>query len=792
MFKFIVLGILIISISSLMAQNSSVIKGKIFDSETSKPIENCEVINTETGEGVTTENSGYFEFTGLNFHKYVIKIKHIGYFEQTIKVVLKKGEVKDLHIFLVPKIEQLNEIIIEDQREKNLRISKLPYIETKIIKSQIDGGTARDVGDFLRGSNNVSGIRKGGSSIDPVIRGFKFSQLNVQINNGQKIEGGCPNRMDPASAHVNLNNLESIEIIKGPYALKYGPVMGGVINMKTLNHEFSDNAFLKVEGVKGYETNWNGNNEQISLYGGNRTGFFNLTGGRKDYGNYKDGNGNEVKSGFSKYNYTGELGLQPFKNHTITAGYEKSVGENILFPTLPMDERKDETQLYSLDYNIKEIKSSLKNLKIKLYRSDVKHEMDNKNRPFSDTVVAVSNIKAIDQGGRIETDFKLSESLSLDAGADFEQTAKDGRRTKYMILQPGLPIKNEQLWNNALINNTGIFAEFSGVNNSLEFIGAMRIDFNVAMSDEILIRNKNKEGQMVTIYNYGIDSIKSNYTNYSFSVGLTKHIKNDFSVSVAIGRGVRSPDITERYIILLPIGYDNFDYLGNPQLKPETNNQVDLTFKYINDRFGLFQLNGFYAIVNNYITGKQLAPIQQKPLTAGVLGVKQFVNAGNARLTGFELLYSTPLRDPFVAEIQASWTYGTIDEVTKYILNQQGEVVDNITVHHDALTEIPPFESTIMFHYNFFKGKFVPKASVRMVAAQSHVSEAFYEKKTPGFIVTTVSFNFIYNKYLTVSGGVNNIFNKAYYEHLNRNIVGSTANYFEPGRIFYLNLSFKI
>ena len=80
---------------------------------------------------------------------------------------------------------------------------------------------------------NVSGIRKGGVAVDPVIRGFKFSQLNVILDNGVKIENGCPNRMDPVSSHVETEDIENIEVIKGPFVLRYGPALGGVINLVT-------------------------------------------------------------------------------------------------------------------------------------------------------------------------------------------------------------------------------------------------------------------------------------------------------------------------------------------------------------------------------------------------------------------------------------------------------------------------------------------------------------------------------------------------------------------------------
>ena len=101
-------------------------------------------------------------------------------------------------------------------------------------------------------------------------------------------------------------------------------------------------------------------------------------------------------------------------------------------------------------------------------------------------------------------------------------------------------------------------------------------------------------------------------------------------------------------------------------------------------------------------------------------------------------------------------------------------------------------ESSVVLFYKVHKGKFVPKVKVRMVAPQNHVSEATYESTSPGFVVTSLTLNYTLNKYFKVSGGVNNIFNTAYYEHLNRNIIGSTYNLYEPGRVYYINLIFNI
>ena len=543
------------------AQNESIISGIVTDSLNNKPIENVELFLAEKNLNSFTNADGYFIFSKLSENNYTLTVKHIGFEDYSITVILHQDEHKKLVIKLKRKAQYLEEIIIEDYIDKEMVISRLPYIETRVVKKQVEENAAHDVGDFLRSSNNISGIRKGGTQLDPVVRGFKYSQLNVQVDNGIKIEGGCPNRMDPATGHIEIEDIETIDVYKGPYALRYGPSFGGVINLKTVSHNTTDTAHIHVQAISGYESNWNGYKSQIAFNGGNKYVFFNFSGGLKDYGNYNDGNGNEVKSEFSKYNYRGKIGIRPVSNHLFVFNYGKSYGRDVRFPTLPMDERLDDTRLMSFDYSATMISNTVKSVNLKIYNSDVKHEMDNKYRPFSDTVVAISDIHAITRGARGEISLSIGKG-NLTSGVDYEQISKDGERVKNMIMQPGLPVKKEKLWNNALINNLGIFSEYVVTLNTFEIIGAARLDFNEAKSDEITI-NHSSQGE---IYNYGTDSIKSNFTNFSISFGVTKTLNKGFSLSLAMGRGVRSPDMTERFIILLPIGYDKFDYLGNPRL----------------------------------------------------------------------------------------------------------------------------------------------------------------------------------------------------------------------------------
>jgi len=286
-------------------------------------------------------------------------------------------------------------------------------------------------------------------------------------------------------------------------------------------------------------------------------------------------------------------------------------------------------------------------------------------------------------------------------------------------------------------------------------------------------------------------NVDSDFINFSLSGGVKKHFSEKFSLMLSAGRGVRSPDMVERFIILLPVGYDNFDYLGNPKLKPEKNYEIDISLRFGNQNLGIFELNTFYSYVEDFISSTLIPPSVIKPQTKDVAGVKRFYNLDYVNLFGFEFAYKNHLSNRLELDLRAAVTQGINPETTKCVIENK-QVVANEKIKNDPLPEIPPFEASVDFSYKFFNSTLIPNFNFRFVAAQNNVSEAFYESKTPGFALMNFGFLYKYNMNFTVSGGVKNVFNKAYYEHLNRRIIGSDKKLFEPGRVFYINLIFEI
>ncbi|MBN1338164.1 MAG: TonB-dependent receptor [Bacteroidales bacterium] len=768
------------------AQNSSV-TGYLTEAKTGKPVQNAELLIENSSYATTSGSDGAFHFTDLPAGSYSLVCRHISYQKQTIKFDLENNERKKLRISLLPGIMTLEEVVIKENAPERelISLSHIPAISATRV--DIDESAVADPGDFLRSLSNISGIRKGGTGIDPVVRGFRFSQLNIQLNNGQKVEGGCPNRMDPVTSHIEIDDVERIDVYKGPHALKFGASLGGIVHIKTTGPEQFDKPGFSLTAAKGYENNWNGEKERLSISAGVKKASVHISGSRRDYGNYKDGAGNIVGSSYCRYNYKAAVAWFPDSRQKLAGAYEGSAGRNVAFPSLPMDERTDDTRLVSVDYHNNNFLNARSTLKVKIYDSHVHHLMDNKQRPLSDTVVAISDIIATNRGLRIEGNM-LTGKGQITTGMDLEYITKDGSRTKNMIMQPGLPVKEEKLWNNAKYSNTGLFGEYFIKHNTLSLTLSARADLNSAGSDEISITHP-MAGE---IYNYGTDSIRSDYLNFSISAGMVKGLGKKFKVAAALGRGMRSPDLTERFIILLPIGYDQFDYLGNPEIRPEINNQADITFTYAEEKTGMVEITGFISYVNRYIGGTIIPPSQQKPLTANVLGVKRFDNLGNALLRGFEFSYHSPERFRMRCTTGAGFTYGTLDLGYQYLLNENGEITGQQEIKNDALSEIPPLEATLALEYPLIRNRLIPKLNLRAVAPQNHISKAQYEMASPGFVIAGVSFFFEVNSVLSLTGGVHNIFDMAYYEHLNRNIIGSGSSFYEPGRRFFINLLFKI
>lgn len=688
---------------------------------------------------------------------------------------------------------------------RNDTIVRLPVVEIHdslpgrlirgavVTSEKLSRSGISDIGEYLRGEPNISGIRRGGYAIDPVIRGFRYSQLNIFLDEGFRIEGGCPNRMDPVLSHIDPEFISRLEVVKGPYLLAYGQSPAASIRVSTFETRPFGKKETNIVSLTGYDSNRNGFSQFLSVKSSGSRTYLKLSAGLKNFGNYTDGNGTEWNSEFHKRSISAETGLKIADNQTLLLKYTGSFGRDVLFPALAMDEIADNTNIFSGIYTRANPQRPENQLKISAYHTGVYHEMDNSFRPqytqivppYTGLMQGIARVNTSATGLRLFTSIK-NGNKQINAGFNTDYTEKDGTRNMKMIMkmngQEMISEKAFNLWKQAWIFNTGMHAGVSENIRRFSYEVGFRADLNLSDSGDTL--------QIVRDEVSWFDVQPASALLLGVTVSGSYRISEKIKVTAGLARSARAPDLQERYIKFLATGYDKYDYLGNPALKPEINYQADLIAEY-RDENSLIAITLFRSDVQDYITGTLLPPSVARPLSNGALGVKQFNNISRAVFYGFEAEYTRTFLERLTASASAGTTLAYYPEIEKIIL-ENGQATGTILLQNDPIAEIPPFEAMVRASYIFLSGKLKPGVSVRLVSAQKRISEASYEESTPGFTLLNFSLEYQPIKPVLITFGGNNLLNKAYYEHLNRKMAGSTTKLYEPGRTFFVNLKIAI
>ncbi|MDF1548513.1 MAG: TonB-dependent receptor plug domain-containing protein, partial [Bacteroidales bacterium] len=387
-------------------------------------------------------------------------------------------------------IRAQSEIQIEEILVSNTKIIDLP--ESKIFDEQIKLIAPRDIGDIFKSMTGFGVIKRGGYAMEPVFRSFKYEQINMMFDGSMKIVPACPNRMDPITTHVNPEEISKIEIIKGPYSVRYGQSFGGIINLVTRKKTYTDK--LEFHGLTsaGYQTNGGGKTLGLNLNTGNKYFDFDISGGLKDFGNYKSGWDLEIPSSFKSYDYAIKIGVNPTSNQRVLVSWRQSFGRDIMHAGLPMDTEKDDSRMLSFDYTIRNLNDLIFEFNIKAYYSDVDHIMSNINRPNYAMSNAVANVFSKTYGGKIEAGISIAENNILYTGIDYTYVWKDGDRQRKVFYNAcsgmsfDTPMEfTDLIWQNSNLSNFGYFIESkNNLSERLSLIGGLRIDLDNAQIND--------------------------------------------------------------------------------------------------------------------------------------------------------------------------------------------------------------------------------------------------------------------------------------------------------------------
>ena len=755
----------------IFAQNTTV-KGTVIDEQTQEPIANATVRVKGSNKHTVTDIDGHFSIQAAK--DAVLEIAILGY-----KASMKKAcncnmkNCKRSKIYLKQSKISLDEIIVKSNPLQDISHS------VTVVDDIKKGSQPRNVTDLFKDIPGFSIQKRSATATEPSLRSFKYEEMNIKYDGGMKMVNACPNRMDPITAHVIPEEVRKIEVVKGPFTVRFGQTFGGIVNMVTKtptpeNYGFSGSV------QSGYETNGGNFVARAELLYAKEKYDFTIDGERRDFGNYTDGNGMETSSSFETTSYSLKAGYNPKNNQRLQIDWRQKFGKNIMHAGLPMDSPKDDSYMVGLDYKISKMSDKINSISLKGYYSFVDHLMtngyanDDYTRPNYPAMDARTPVTSNTLGGKFEIGLTPSKNVLIYAGLDADIIKRDGDKTVVVNVNPatGLPfttpmVKNLKVWQDATISDYGVFAEANyKLTNKITTTVGLRTDFvNAGIDDadagfEALYGGKIKDQSDVVLGG----NISAKYKN------------NGLQMQLAYGRGTRTPSMIERYIYRFTIGADSREYIGNPYLKPEINNQFEFS---VNKKFKKTAIGTsvFYSIMENYIASYINAAFTGTSAGCGggpILAPKQFINV-NANQYGFDAFFNYKIIDglTFKSDIAFTKAYNnTIDE---------------------PLAQVAPMSTHLGLNYD--KEKYWVDVRAEFVSKQADFAPSFNETETPGHNTFDIRMGYKPTKKISLGASIINIFDTAYYNHLNFAFKNADENngmrIYEVGRNFSVYAKYK-
>ena len=600
--------------------------------------------------------------------------------------------------------------------------------------------TTDNVDDFIKKLSGVDVINRGAYAAEPVYRGMSGDRAPVTINN-MKIFGACTDKMDPVSSYVSTNNLKSIAVVKDASSHEAMNSTAGVIAFKTKSPVFNGVRAWQGQVGGGFKSVNNEYNGQFSTAYSRNSMAFRANGTYRKAGNYVAGGGEEVEfSQYEKTNLAISGSYLANENTIINGEYIFDLAQNVGYPALPMDVSTARGNIYSLSVN-KYIGNN--QVEAKIYGNNIFHDMDDSQRivvmhmdmpGWSNTYGSFINWQKESEGNTwaASVDYYLNQSRA-------EMTMyPTGEIPMYMLTWPDVQKNSVSL---SLSNDKQITEKLSLSTSARLEVGTNEI------KDEFGVK------QLQAI---GILGVTGNtFLLPSISAKLVSEVGSKTKLNLVASYGQRQASVTEGFGYYIYNSQDNFDYVGDPRLTPETAIKLE-TGVSVENKALAWNLQAFGYYMPNYIIGEYRPEYSQ--MTIGATGVKFYVNLPSATLVGFEGGLGWQLAQEVNLATQVQYTFGVDSE-------------------NEFLPMIPPLKKTLRISYD--NEQWVGGVEVRSAMAQNNIREIYGETATPGYSILNfdAGYNFKLDKTMLRLGvQAKNLLDQYYWDHMDFNTIPS------PGR----------
>jgi iron complex outermembrane receptor protein len=666
----------------------------------------------------------------------------------------------------------LDEITVRGQEES-------PQQETLTIR-EVRESSARDMGEALELLPGFTSVTKGVIANDVVLRGLQGDDINVFLD-GVRLYGGCPSRMDPPSFHFDFAEVDSIEIIKGPYDLYNAGSMGGVVNAvsktppagssATFTGSYGSYRLVNLSASGSYATEksyllagYAYKSSDVTKSGNGRliTDIYSLTSPNRYKPEFLNSGAYQINTFWTKGGTT--LGPSRF-----SLNYSYQDAEAVLYPYLLMDAEYDRTNRINFTSTTRITGSALEELNFQAWWNQVDHLMNDRFRVSSTPSMMVTRALMMETDSTTRVyGAKLSSKVAaggglLELGIDYYNRNWDATNISAMWLryqpQPLLPDVDA--------DNFGAFSKYSRpLGDKIKLTAGTRIDFTAVEANDLTAA---RLSSLYQPYHRGSLSRSTDFTAVSGNLQLSWLPTTGIEIFTGFGSGVRTPDAQELFIGLQRSATNptSINWVGNPALDASRNNQIDVGLKFSGDNYYL-NSSLFYSLLDNFIYLQEVAD----PDGAGPL-----VRARTYRNIAAEM-YGGELAGQYALSLDL-YLRGTLS----YVRGKN-------SASGSPLAEIPPLTGSASIRYDI--GSFFFEFSERFAAEQDRVDRDLSEIKSAGWGATDLKTGVNWGKW-SATGGISNLFDKQYLTHLSyqRDAFSSGVKVPEPGRLAYVMLAYR-
>lgn len=674
----------------------------------------------------------------------------------------------------VVELEHINVVGIAESQE-SLKVVTDP-------KNPIQPIPASDGADYLKNIPGFSVIRKGGTDGDPVLRGMSGSKVGILMD-GQEVYGGCGGRMDPPTAYIFPEMYDQVTVIKGPQSVVNGAgFSAGTVQFEKKIKHYTEPDYNLYSSFK--QGSFGRSDQLIDLSGGVSEGYAQLVGTRSHSNDYKDGNGKKVNSEYTRWNTGLTVGFTPNEDTVIELSASKGDGE-AKYADRTMDASKLERENISFKFIEYDLAENVEQLEFQAYHNYVDHIMDNYSFRTT-TSYSAMNPDRTTEGGKIKLTTTVPNANAKNVtGVDFKRDIHTNRNAMGKASAGLVESTLESTVRSTDFNfkQIGIFDETTfDVSPKDKIVMGLRVDKHEVVDERqklgILIYNNpnymHKDEATLT-------SGFVRYENAMPELGLKNYI--------GFGHSERFADYWERtkYNLEMITALNRTDVNAVTYqniLKPEKTNQIDIGTHWTHgDLSGSASL--FYSKVNNYIQnrwfntdGSKIYPYVGAPMNLSYTKVTNI----DATLYGGEVDMTYKVSPVYKVMGALSYVHGQNDTENKPLAQQ------------------PPLEFKLSAMYD--DNQYSAGILARLVGAQNRydigtgsiVMNGVDKGETSGFAVFSINGGYKYSKNVSFSAGIDNIFNKAYAEHLNNTDAASASAFlnqlriYEPGRNVWLEV----